>query len=227
MSYILEALRRSQAERERGQVPGLNAQPAAVAALPVQRDGAPWRWLLPAGLGGLALGAVLFWFWRAPPAVPAPAAVPVASAPAPLPVPMPPPAMTPSPAPLPVVVSAPPLPAPAPAPATVSVPAKAPGTSPGTTPGTAPGTAPGTTPSTTATLRTVRLGELSAEQRRELPALSLGGSVWSESALSRFVIVNGQVVREGDTAAPGVVVDRIGPKAVWLRWRDMRLELAI
>jgi general secretion pathway protein B len=73
----------------------------------------------------------------------------------------------------------------------------------------------------------VRLAELGAEQRRELPPLSLGGSVWSESALSRFVIINGQVVREGDTAAPGVVVDRIGPKAVWLRWRELRLEIPI
>ena len=55
----------------------------------------------------------------------------------------------------------------------------------------------------------------------------MGGSVWSESSLSRFVIINGQVVREGDTAAPGVTVDRIGPKAVWLRWRELRLELPI
>ena len=55
----------------------------------------------------------------------------------------------------------------------------------------------------------------------------MGGSVWSESSLSRFVIINGQVVREGDTAAPGVTVDRIGPKAVWLRWRELRLEVPI
>jgi general secretion pathway protein B len=73
----------------------------------------------------------------------------------------------------------------------------------------------------------LRLSELSAEQRRELPSMSLGGSVWSDSALSRFVIVNGQVVREGETAAPGVVVDTIGPKSVRLRWRDMRIELAL
>ena len=82
-------------------------------------------------------------------------------------------------------------------------------------------------PTAAPALRTLRMGELSAEQRRELPPLSLGGSVWSESALSRFVIVNGQGVREGDTAAPGVVVERIGPKAVWLRWRELRLEVAI
>lgn len=204
MSYILEALRRSQAERERGQVPGLNAQPSAVAALPTPPEGARWPWLLPAGLAGLGAVALLFWWWPAPVKPPVAPVAPVALV---APAPTATPAAAPGPATLPVVVSAPALPAPA-APAVAAAPMPA---------APAPSPAP----------RTVRLGELSAEQRRELPPLSLGGSVWSESALSRFVIVNGQVVREGDTAAPGVVVDRIGPKAVWLRWRELRLELAI
>ena len=194
MSYILEALRRSQAERERGQVPGLNAQPSALAALPTQRDAPPWRWLLPAGLLGLALVALAAWFWRAPaaPAPPPPPAAVVAATPAP--------AVAASPAPLPVVVSAPP----SPAAAAVALPS-----------------------ASTPAPRVVRLADLSAEQRRELPPLDMGGSVWSESSLSRFVIINGQVVREGDTAALGVTVDRIGPKAVWLRWRELRLEVPI
>lgn len=218
MSYILEALRRSQAERERGQVPGLNAQPGAVAALPTQRDGVPWRWLLPAGLFGLAGVALLLWFWRtpaAPPAVVATAALPV-------------PAVAPPPAPLPIVVSAPPLPVPAPMPAPVPAAAPAPAGPGAAGRAPAPAIAPApAAPATAPTPRTVRLADLGAEQRRDLPPLSMGGSVWSESALSRFVIVNGQVVREGDTAAPGVVVDRIGPKAVWLRWRELRLEVPI
>ena len=52
MSYILQALRRSQAERERGQVPGLNAQLAAVAALPSELEDETWRGLVPASLAG-------------------------------------------------------------------------------------------------------------------------------------------------------------------------------
>lgn len=221
MSYILEALRRSQAERERGQVPGLNAQPSAVAGLPTRPEGSALPWWLLAGVAVLAAAALLVWFWRAPSATPAAPAVAAAPAPAPMPAPA-----MPGPTPLPMVVSAPPAAAvtttaaparPAPAPAAATAP---------TTPtlSTAP---PAAAPTPASTLRTVRLADLSAEQRRELPPLSMGGSVWSESALSRFVIVNGQVVREGDTAAPGVVVDRIGPKAVWLRWRELRLEVAI
>ena len=219
MSYILEALRRSQAERERGQVPGLNAQASAVAALPTQREGAPWPTLLLAVVGALAVAALALWFWRAPLAqtVPAaPAGAVLGAAPSAPPAVPPAPVVAPSPAPLPVVVSAPTIP-PAPMPAPTSAPA------PALTPAPGPAPAPVAAPA----VRTVRLTDLGAEQRRELPPLSLGGSVWSESALSRFVIVNGQVVREGDTAAPGVVVDRIGPKAVWLRWRDLRLEIAI
>jgi general secretion pathway protein B len=55
----------------------------------------------------------------------------------------------------------------------------------------------------------------------------LGGAIWSDNAASRFVIVNGQVLREGEAAAPGVLLERIGPKAVFLRWRDWRIEVPI
>ncbi|RRS03009.1 hypothetical protein EIP75_17875 [Aquabacterium soli] len=61
MSYILDALKRADAERERGAVPGLHAQPAAMA---LPDDGArrplpPWAW----GVGGLvvALAGMLAW----------------------------------------------------------------------------------------------------------------------------------------------------------------------
>lgn len=224
MSYILDALRRSQAERERGRVPGLDAQPGAGAAPPPPRPRVPWRWWLAALLG---LAAVLaLWAWRTQPnAVPAAPPMPaanssaadaaVATAPAP-----PPAASTPAPtalapaAPeLPVVVSAPPTAAPAPALAAPALPVPA-----------APQVAP---PVTNAAPPATPLAALTAEQRRELPALALGGSIWSDNAASRFVIVNGQVVREGDTAAPGVVVERIGPKTVLLRWRALRIEVPL
>jgi general secretion pathway protein B len=76
-------------------------------------------------------------------------------------------------------------------------------------------------------VRPVQLAQLSAELRRELPAMVLGGAIWSDNAASRFVIVNGQVLREGEAAAPGVLLERIGPKAVFLRWRDWRIEVPI
>jgi general secretion pathway protein B len=76
-------------------------------------------------------------------------------------------------------------------------------------------------------VRGVTLAQLGADLRRELPPLALGGAIWSDNAASRFLIVNGQVLREGDTAAPGVVLERIGPKAAFLRWRDWRIEVPL
>jgi general secretion pathway protein B len=78
-----------------------------------------------------------------------------------------------------------------------------------------------------APVRPTTLAQLSADLRRDLPPLLLGGAIWSDNVSSRFVIVNGQVLREGDTAAPGVVLERIGPKAVFVRWRDWRIELPL
>ena len=71
------------------------------------------------------------------------------------------------------------------------------------------------------------LAELPPAQRAELPPMAIGGAIYSDQPSSRFVVINGQVVREGETAAPGVVLERIGPKSALIRWRDMRIELPI
>ena len=68
---------------------------------------------------------------------------------------------------------------------------------------------------------------LTDEQKRELPPLVVGGSIWSDNAQSRFVIFNGQVVREGELAAPGVTLERIAPKSALLRWRYLRIEVPL
>lgn len=201
MSYILDALRRAESERQQGQVPGLHD----AAAAPVLAGTAPagsrlqlWWWL-PVAL--LLLAAAAWWAWPRPagvvaatplpqPALP-PAVQPTASAPA----------LQPAPAPLPVVVSAPPAPAavPAPGPATAA----------------------------SAPERALRFSELSAEMQRALPSLLPSGSVWSDQPAARFVVLNGQVLREGDTVAPGLVLERLQPKSALLRWRGLLIELPL
>lgn len=57
--------------------------------------------------------------------------------------------------------------------------------------------------------------------------MAIGGVIYSEQASSRFIIINGSVVREGETAAPGVVLERIAPKSAILRWRDLRIEVPV
>jgi general secretion pathway protein B len=74
-------------------------------------------------------------------------------------------------------------------------------------------------------IATVRLADLTAQQRGELPPLAIGGAIYSDSPAARFVLVNGQVVREGEGAAPGVTLERIGSRSAVLRWRDLRIEV--
>ncbi|MBI5274870.1 MAG: general secretion pathway protein GspB [Burkholderiales bacterium] len=114
MSYILDALRKADADRERDPSRGIHAHPVAVPGR--ARHGMNWP-VVAGGLGGLAVVAAAAWLWpsgRSAPTVAAPAPVVVpAPAPAPVLLPAPPP-------PEPVVAKAPvaaPVPAPAAAPA--------------------------------------------------------------------------------------------------------------
>ena len=208
MSYILDALRRADAERQQGGVPGLHTPPSPQAEAPVvQRPWLPWA----AAALLLVVVGVLAWWWTRPAVVTVVVAPAVAPTLAPAMTRPPAPALPPpAAAPLPIVVSAAPVAAAAPA-----APASA-----------APAPTPTPAPASPAP-RTVSLQQLDGDLRRQLPPLVVGGSVWSDSAASRFVILDGQVTREGESVAPGLVLDRIQPKSVLLRWRDMRLEISL
>ena len=243
MSYILDALRRAQAERERGQVPGLHAQPglggaqrarsaggaAAPASAGAQRRLPAWGWGL---LGGAVVAVLTVPLWlsmrgsgaKQPGLGTGPVATAVAPAAAPVAAPtvaataVPPQlVMAPVTPPL-VVVSAVPKPQ-TPKPAAGGLPvvvAPAPRVVPAEVAASA-----SNPPPAAASLPP----PLTAEQRRDWPPLAVGGSVWSDTPSARFVILGGQVVREGETTADGVLVERITPKAVVLRWRDQRGSL--
>ncbi|MDE2566756.1 MAG: general secretion pathway protein GspB [Burkholderiales bacterium] len=71
----------------------------------------------------------------------------------------------------------------------------------------------------------LRLDQLTPLQRSALPPLVVSGSVGSANPASRFVVVNGQVVHEGQDAAPGVRVEHIGQRSMTVAWRGLRLEL--
>lgn len=236
MSYILDALKKADADRERDAagVPDLHAQTdAAHGAL---RSTRPGRGLLWAAAAAIAI-AVLAWQWfdtaptdappplsvapQAVPALPAPPAPPLVAAvspplPQPLTAPPPvPPAVAPDPAPIPSLAAKPePAPRP-PARETAAAPAAPPRSATSPTPATSPA----------AEARVPRLAELPADVRGKLPALVVGGSMYSPNARSRMVILNGQVFREGDKLADGLSVERIGPKSTVLVYRDLRFEL--
>ena len=207
MSYILDALRRADAERQQGGVPGLHTPVSPQAAAPAPQS----LRLLWGGAAVLLLtfSGALGWWWTRPAVVVVNAVASPATAPstAPATVNTPPRAAA---APLPIVVSA--------APVSAVVPAAVPA---------AVQTAPASAAAPLAAPKAVPLQQLAGDLRRELPPLVVGGSVWSDSAASRFVILDGQVLRESESVAPGLVLERIQPKSVLLRWRDMRVEIAL
>jgi general secretion pathway protein B len=58
--------------------------------------------------------------------------------------------------------------------------------------------------------------------RRDLPKIAVGGSIYSDSSASRFVIVNGQLYHEGDSVAPDLVLQQIKLKSAVLVFRGYR-----
>lgn len=265
MSYVLDALKKADAERdrERGDVPGLYAQPAP---LPPSRDAAPTR-LLPWALGGgIAVAALVIGAWRwaddgssAPaPAVPAapPPAAPAMPVPAPSPAPAPaaiaePLAAAPTPVPSPTTAPAPlagPLPPAAPRPAAAAPPpsaraplakeplrprtSAAPAAAPAApaTPAEPPVTAarrgsPAAAKPASAPARLPTLADLPPELRAEIPKITVGGVMHSADAANRLLIVNGQVLHEGDRPAPGLTLVRIDPRSAVLEWKGQRFTL--
>jgi len=203
MSYILDALRRAEAERERGHVPGLHTQPVAAPTAPL----APAR-LRPAlvwagGLALLLLLGLLVWLLVSRPAVPEP--------------------VVPAAAPRAVPAAAPALPAApvaiAPAEAVKVVPV-VPSVPPRGIAASAPASAVAAAPAI------VPWERLPESQRRQLPTLAISGAIWSESAANRMLIVGGQLMHEGEAVAPGVTLEQIRPKSAVLRWNDLRYEVS-
>ena len=223
MSYILEALRRAEAQRQRGAVPGLHAQPASAALADpalTRQAGARRSWRLAWILAAVLLLAAGARWWLGPsgssgleptvgPAQPV-AVAPVARIAAP--------ALEPAlAAPLAVPV-APVLAAPV-ASAAALPPRVAPSAALPLLAAPLPATALASAP------RLPTLAELPETVRRELPVFTLGGSVYAEQASQRMVIINGQVMREGDRLAPELLLQQIRLKSVLLDYRGQRFEL--
>ncbi|MFO0123741.1 MAG: general secretion pathway protein GspB, partial [Inhella sp.] len=56
--------------------------------------------------------------------------------------------------------------------------------------------------------------------------LAVSGAMHSPDPASRLLIVNGQVAREGDTLAPGVVLQEIQPRSALLLVQGQRVLLS-
>ena len=239
MSYILDALRRADSERERDRtaIPGLHAQPMAQVTDDDDRPGRPLPWL---GIGvgaAVALLAVIAWTLVSrdsapeplPPAATQPAAPPPMAAVQPaLPAIVPPSAapasaaQSPAPVAPPVAQAATPAPraaAPEPRRAAASAPKAATKAQAAASAASAAASAP------TQVQPVYAQKDLPEEIRRALPALTIGGSIYSESAANRFVIINGQLFHENDVLGPDLTLRQIKLKSAVMEFRGYRYEL--
>ena len=69
------------------------------------------------------------------------------------------------------------------------------------------------------------LADLPEDIRRTVPKLVVSGSVYSSNPAQRILIVNGQVLNEGATLAPDLVLESIGAKSAVLNLRGTRFRL--
>ena len=221
MSYILEALRKADAQRERNRVPGLHAHPlAAEAPVPAQR----WNGSVMAALAAIGVVAAIAITWRLATPGAAPVAAPperVAAAPAVVqePAPVAPAAATPAP----------------PGPATAIVPAAPPPLPPQPAreqkPPAAAAQAPITVPPASAAVPAAAAAPAPAPAIANgpppgLPQLAVSGGVYSQNPAQRMLIVNGGVFNEGSEVARGVRLEEVrADKKAVLNFNGQRFAL--
>ena len=225
MSLILEALRKSEAERRRGTVPDLHGEMPTSPVL--ARSTVPgWvLWMLAAAAVVIAsLWALHAWWPRESVATTQVAAPVTASAlerarvklPPVTRLSPPPVAATPSPTsakPAPVAVAAPPDKPVVSQPAPVAL---------------APPPAFAPPPKAAPVLPddTVPVSELSAGERKALPPLRLSMHMWNDDPSRRFVILDGNRLKEGDRDGDAVIA-AITNDGVVLDWNGRRIKLSI
>lgn len=206
MSLILDALRKADAEREHGAVPGLHAQPVPPLSVdpPAPAESRPVLWLVFGAGVGLASAFGVYFAGHAPApvattAVAQPPAAPVAEPAAPRATPRAPVAV---PAPWPATKdhggAKPPANARADAKAQIVAGATAPA---------------------------IARDQLPAELRAELPPLAVGGSMYSTTPAHRTLIIDGRLYRENDQVAAGLTLEEIRLKSAVLSYKGYRFEI--
>jgi general secretion pathway protein B len=214
MSYILEALKKAQAERQLGEVPSVHAPSMQVGA--DAPAGGKMKKPMVAAMAVMAgvIVALLALVWRkgdAPQAVPTNAPVmatsPVATAPAP--VVQAPPAVAP-------LAAAPPAP-----PARIE--AKPSPVVPSQTSAVAVAPAPASAPAQEEVTQTAR--DLPEPIQRSLPPIVVGGYIYSKDPADRLLLIDKVLRHEGEEVAPGLVLEKLLPKSAVFSFKGYRYRV--
>jgi general secretion pathway protein B len=244
MSYILDALKKAESERERGTIPGLNSGQANHTTFIQYRSERSAWWLPVLGLGMLLALVLAAWAWRqsAPgpltalatptvspvsPPVSAPAAAvatPELAARATLPIP-------------PDAAKAGPMQAAnstvahvqakvAPLPVTPTAPSASPAPVAVAHNGKpTPASAPIAAPIRSASGGIPMLGELPEPMRRQIPALNISGAVFSDAPPEWTLIINDQLMGKGSQVAPDVRLEEINANSAVFNFKGQRFRM--
>lgn len=246
MSYILDALKRADTERERGNVPGLHTRQLATPTGPPVPGARNSLWLAVAAavaLGGIGVG---LWLWQTAADTPRPVVLkPVVVQPpvnAPPPVAALAPGSTPAPTATPAVTTTPRPTVAAPPPQVAALPVMPAAVKPRPEPTrAAPAVAtpappkakvkpepipPAAAPATAALKAVPLLSDLPEDLRRQVPALTITGAVYSENPAQRLLLVNNLVLAQGALAAPEVKLEEIQARSSVFSFRGTRFRVA-
>lgn len=234
MSYILDALKRADTERERGAVPGLYARQVVNPSRTTGGSSARLRASLAVTLLVLGVVATGLYFLRPSLEPIRPSSAPLAASQAALRPVLPTPAPTAAIEPTPAAFAAAIQPAPQarqshPAPASLAVSAPLPMPMSTAAVATQTSTSAATTliptPAAQPLPSTPLLSELPEELRRQIPALTVTGVVFSDAPGQRLLLVNNQVMTQGSPIAPELTLIEVGAKSSVFSFRGNRFRL--
>ena len=204
MSYILEALKKAQAERQLGSTPGIHD--VLAPSTPPAAAGSTARYWIAGGAAVLVAGAIVGWRLLAPVQPTAPVPVQLAK--------VEPAVVVPAPVVAPPVKPAVPVPAVKPPvaepPAVQSAPVQ-------------PPLQPAPEPDADDALPT--LAELSPSVQGTIPKITLGGYIYSPVPAERLLLIDNNLRREGEEVAAGLVLERLLPRAAVLNYRGTRFRM--
>jgi general secretion pathway protein B len=254
MSYILEALKKAQAERQLGNAPTIHA-PQTVQVEPARAPASRKPLLIGLAVGVLVAAVATTFVWRRQAPVQVAAVVAPAAGNAPAPAPASAAAVNPAPAvaspaapvaqavaPAPAVERVAPVPAPRapverraaagrepaarePVGQEAGVAASAAGTLASSSREAAPVAAQVPSPPVEEYVRT--LAELPDTIRREVPKVAFGGYMYSPNPADRLVLVDKTLRHEGEEVAPGLVLEKLLPKSAVLSYKGYRYRVGL
>jgi general secretion pathway protein B len=68
--------------------------------------------------------------------------------------------------------------------------------------------------------------QLPEQIRSQIPRMSFGGYMYSANPADRLILIDNALRHEGDELAPGLVLEKLMPKAAVMNFRGIRYRVA-